>query len=147
MTPTYRSVLRLTILLTLLPTAFASVVLAGQRGATSSVPDITGSWERLGAVRGGPVRGGTTNSYAPPPAPQPPLKPQYLEEWQAKVQAAREADAKGQPLATGYTNCLPDGMPSMMAAMFPMEILQSKGQVTVIEEAYTQVRRITLDKP
>jgi len=34
-----------------------------------------------------------------------------------------------------------------MGAMFPMEILQSRGQVTVIEEAFTQVRRILMDKP
>jgi hypothetical protein len=38
-------------------------------------------------------------------------------------------------------------MPTMMGAMFPMEILQSRGQVTIIEEAFTQVRRIMLDKP
>ena len=35
----------------------------------------------------------------------------------------------------------------MMGAMFPLEILQSKGQVTIIEEAFTQVRRILLNKP
>jgi len=63
------------------------------------------------------------------------------------VQAAREADAKGQPLATGVTHCIPEGMPAMMGGPFPIEILQSKGQVTIIEEAYTQVRRILLDRP
>jgi len=75
------------------------------------------------------------------------LKPQYLKEWQAKNQAAREADAKGTPLATNATLCLPEGMPAMMGATFPIEFLQSKGQVTVIEEAFTQVRRILLDQP
>lgn len=111
------------------------------RGAASA-PDITGSWERYG--RGG-ARGDP--STVPPPAPQPPLKPQYLKEWQAKQQAARDADAKGKPLATNATLCLPEGMPGMMGATFPMEILQSRGQVTVIEEAFTQVRRIFLDQP
>jgi hypothetical protein len=28
-----------------------------------------------------------------------------------------------------------------------MEILQSRGQITIIEEAYTQVRRILMDRP
>ena len=42
--------------------------------------------------------------------------------------------------------CLPDGMPGMMSGPFPMEILQSKGQITMIQEAYTQVRRILLDR-
>jgi len=35
----------------------------------------------------------------------------------------------------------------MMTATFPMEILQSRGQITIIEEAYTQVRRILMDRP
>jgi hypothetical protein len=70
-----------------------------------------------------------------------------MKEWQAKVQAAREADARGEPLAAGVVHCLPEGMPAMMGGPFPIEILQSKGQVTIIEEAYTQVRRILLDRP
>lgn len=114
--------------------------LAQARGA-ASVPDITGSWERYG--RGAAAAPNTL----PPPAAQPQLKPQYLKERQAAQQAARDADAKGKPLATNATLCLPEGMPGMMGATFPMEILQSRGQVTVIEEAFTQVRRIFLDQP
>ena len=78
---------------------------------------------------------------------QPPLKPQFQKEWQARTQAARDASAKGTPLADRATMCLPEGMPAMMGATFPIEILQSKGQVTIIEEAFTQVRRILLDQP
>src|SRR5436189_4616553 len=114
---------------------------ASAQGRGANAPDITGSWERYGrGARGEP-------NTLPPPAPQPQLKLQYLKEWQAKQQAAREADAKGKPLATNATLCLPEGMPGMMGATFPMEILQSRGQVTVIEEAFTQVRRICLDQP
>jgi hypothetical protein len=116
---------------------------SGQGRSSASVPDITGSWERARPSPGGP----RPDPTMPPQAPQPPLKPQYLKEWQSKVQAAREADAKGEPLATGATLCLPEGMPAMMGATFPLEILQSRGQVTVIEEAFTQVRRILLDQP
>jgi hypothetical protein len=107
------------------------------RGA-ATIPDITGSWERGRGARG--------DATTPPPAAQPQLKPEYQKEWQAKTQAAREADAKGAPLANNATLCLPEGMPGMMGATFPMEILQSRGQVTVIEEAFTQVRRIFLDQ-
>lgn len=102
--------------------------------SSSNIPDITGSWER-------------TRDASIPAAPQPPLKAQYLKQWQARTQAAREAAAKGQPIAERVVLCLPDGMPGMMAGPFPMEILQSKGQVTIIQEAYTQVRRILLDRP
>jgi hypothetical protein len=127
--------------------AVAAIAVGAQRGASATVPDITGSWEHYGPVFGGPRGGQKNDPTMPPRNPPPPLKPEYLKQWQARVQAAREADAKGQPLATNYTNCLPDGMPSMMAAMFPLEILQSRGQVTIIEEAFTQVRRILLDRP
>ncbi|MGV3590552.1 MAG: hypothetical protein ACO1PZ_02610, partial [Gammaproteobacteria bacterium] len=39
-----------------------------------------------------------------------------------------------------------DGMPAMMQAMFPMEVLETPGQVTIIQEAYNQIRRIYLDE-
>jgi hypothetical protein len=109
-------------------------------------PDITGSWMRQGFTVGVRPAGGPSPA-APPPAPPPPLKPAYVKEWQAKLQAIREADAKGQPLANNAVACLPDGMPGMMTAVFPMEILQSRGQITIIQEAYTQVRRILMDRP
>jgi hypothetical protein len=102
--------------------------------ASGNIPDITGSWERA-------------RDPSIPAQSQPPLKAQYLKEWQAKMQAIREANAKGQPIAERVVSCLPDGMPGMMAGPFPMEVLQSKGQVTIIQEAYTQVRRILLDHP
>ena len=35
----------------------------------------------------------------------------------------------------------------MMQATFPMEILETPGQVTIIQEAFTQVRRVYLDAP
>jgi hypothetical protein len=100
----------------------------------TNVPDITGSWERA-----------RDNSI--PAQGQPPLKPEYLKQWQEKQKALREASAKGQPIAERVVMCLPDGMPGMMAGPFPIEFLQSKGQVTIIQEAYTQVRRILLDRP
>jgi hypothetical protein len=120
---------------------------AGAQRFGATVPDITGSWQRHGAGLGPRPAGQQNDPTVPPPAPQPALKPQYMKEWQEKVRAVREADAKGQPLANNATSCLPDGMPGMMSAVFPIEILQSRGQVTIIEEAYTQVRRILLDRP
>jgi hypothetical protein len=117
----------------------------GQSKPSAAVPDITGSWERHGAGPGA-RGGGPRDATIPPPAPQPQLKPPYAKEWQDRITAVRTADAKGQPLATNYTDCLPDGMPTMMGAMFPMEILQSRGQITIIAEAFTQVRRILMDK-
>ena len=113
----------------------AQLTAAAQTSSPAGRPDFSGSYERH---RGAP---------APPPTPQPPLKPEHLKAWRAKQQAAREADAKGEPLASGVVHCLPEGMPAMMNGPFPMEILQTRNQVTITQEAYTQVRRIVLDRP
>jgi hypothetical protein len=87
-----------------------------------------------------------TGAVPTPDTPPPPLKPQYLKAWQAHQQAVHEADLRGQPLYNDYAACLPDGMPAMMMAMFPMDVLQTPGQITIIEEAYRQVRYIYLNQ-
>ena len=141
-----KTMTRALLLMTCSLVALAQPGVRAQRPVGADAPDITGSWERY---RGGPRPAGTEGrDPTVPPAPAPaPLKPQYQKEWQAKVQAARAADARGEPLAAGVVHCLPEGMPAMMGGPFPLEILQSKGQVTIIEEAYTQVRRILLNRP
>ena len=75
-----------------------------------------------------------------------PLKPEYKAAYDAQQKKVAEANKAGKPIATGYTHCLPDGMPTMMMGMFPMEVLQTPGQVTIIQEAYNQVRRIYLNE-
>ena len=102
---------------------------------------MTGQWNRY------PEMGEQPDPKFPAagPIPPPPLKPQYQAEFDARRKAVTEADAKGQPLYTNYTACLPDGMPAMMMGMFPMEVLQTPGQITIIQEAYNQVRRIYMN--
>src|SRR5438093_53644 len=44
--------------------------------------------------------------------------------------------------------CVPYGVPSMMAvAVYPIEIIQTPKQVTIVAEAFSEVRRIYLDRP
>jgi hypothetical protein len=125
------------LLLAAVASTIASVDLAAQSGR--SAPDLTGSWERYRGPAGDPL--------TPPPEAPPPLKPALLAEWQARRAAEREADARGEPIASGYTHCLPDGVPSMMSGPFPLEILQGANQINIAQEAYNQIRRIYLDKP
>ena len=113
-------------------------IVRGQ-SAVSNAPNITGAWEPM---RGGPGA----------PAPTPPsaivLKAPYAAEWQAKRAAQDEATKKGEPLATLGSECMPYGMPTMMAvANYPMEILQTPGQVTLVTEVHSEVRRVFLDRP
>jgi hypothetical protein len=141
--------LRVSVLLAAIA-AFTTVVATDARApqtpaaAPAGVPDITGTWERVGP--GALGRGQGTDPKTPPTS-GPPLKPAFIKEWQARQQAARDATAKGQPIGINWVNCLPDGMPGMMQGPFPMEILQTRGQVTIIQESFTQVRRILLDRP
>jgi len=107
--------------------------IATAQGAAPAVPDITGAWERV-------------QDRTAPSASRPQLKPEALKEAQAREQKLQAANAAGKPLATHNTLCLGNGMPGMMNGPFPIEILQTRGQVTIIQEGYAQIRRILLDR-
>jgi hypothetical protein len=137
---------------------------AADWAALSKLPDFTGVWERSGVGGGGNPAFGTAPSAAPrgnqPPAgnrgtaPQrgaggggaaaggrgggPSFTPQY--------EAMRAAAARApQPEDNSTANCLPPGMPGIMGQPYPMEFLMTPGKVTIIIEAYTQVRHIYTD--
>jgi hypothetical protein len=124
----------------LLAASVASLYVAAAQAAPPDRLGLNGAWDRYGTVNPDP------RVTAAAPVPPPPLKPEYEADWLARQKAAKEADARGEPLFGGYAKCLPDGMPAMMMAMFPMEVLQTPGQITIIEEAYNQVRRIYLNQ-
>ena len=119
---------------------------AGSKTAAASQPGISGDWGHVFGTPGAPGPA-PDPKLLPPPAPPPPLKPEFQPQYDALRAAEKAADAKGEPIAGNSVSCLPDGMPAMMFAIYPLEILQTPGQVTVIEEAYSQVRHIYLDKP
>jgi hypothetical protein len=106
-----------------------------------AAPDFSGTWERY------PAPGESADArYAPSAIPNPPLKPQWLKEWQAHEAKLAARLKEGQPPGDNYVQCIPDGMPAMMQGMFPMEIIQQPRQVTVIQEAFNQTRRIYMDE-
>lgn len=113
------------------------------------VRGINGSWE------GYPVRGDGFGSgiqpkvavKAPAPVPEPPLKQPYIDEWRATQARNQELTRKGLPPPSTGMACIPEGMPGMMQVTFPLEILETPGQVTIIEEAFNQVRRVYLNEP
>jgi hypothetical protein len=119
---------------------------ADTKAAPSFDPrDFSGTWDRYPQ----PLEAGrdptTLRIPAPDAIPPPPLKPEFKAAWEAEQKVIAAANAAGEPIATGYTHCLPDGMPAMMQAMFPMEVLQTPRQITFIQEAYNQVRRVYLN--
>jgi hypothetical protein len=78
---------------------------------------------------------------------QAPMKPQYLAAWQAEQKRLADATARGQPIAgPNVTECLPEGMPAMMSPGFPMEVIATPSQINMTQEAYSQTRRIYLNR-
>jgi hypothetical protein len=66
-----------------------------------------------------------------------------------QLTAAAEARRKELQAKTGTdsqaANCLPPGMPGIMGQPYPMEFLLTPGKVTIVIEAYQQVRHIYTD--
>ncbi len=115
--------------------------------ATAKAPDhswINGVWES-------PWPGDQLPKPGDPKRPvevgPPPLKPQYQAEWNAARKAIADATAKGAPIAgENVTECLPQGFPAMMAPGFPMEVIATSKQVNLTQEAYSQTRRVYLNR-
>jgi hypothetical protein len=109
-----------------------------QSGQTST---ITGSWVPFGGR-------GADPKLAPPPATPLVLKPAYAAAYEERRAADAEATKRGEPPPNAATLCMPYGFPRMMSvASYPIEILQTAGQITIITEAFSEVRRVYLDQP
>ncbi|HYR83338.1 MAG TPA: hypothetical protein VE422_04590 [Terriglobia bacterium] len=100
---------------------------AADWAALARLPDFTGVWE---ISRGG----GGGRGVAPA---GPALTPEYA--------AKRDALRASAPEDKETANCLPAGMPAIMGQPYPMEFLMTPGKVTIVIEAYTQVRHIYTD--
>jgi hypothetical protein len=121
-------------------TVFALVVVAfGQ--AQAQRPDLTGVWGPYRGARGG-------NPPLGPVAAGPPvLKPEYAKAYEARRAAETAATQRGEPVATNGTLCIPYGVPTMMSvAVYPVEFIQTPKQITIISEAFSEVRRVYMDK-
>jgi hypothetical protein len=119
--------------------------------AVGKLPDFTGVWE---IPLGGPARGAAGAPAAgrggPPAvgarrgrgrgAPTPPaLTPEYA----AKAQEMAKNAVKSEDNLSA--NCLPPGLPGIMGQPYPVELLMTPGLMTIVVEAYTQVRHIYTD--
>ena len=106
--------------------ADASKLPGGTWASIAQLPDLNGVWE---------MAFGRGAGYAPP---QPlSLTPKYA--------AILKAFQANPPHDTPSANCVPPGMPGIMGEPYPIEILYTPGMVTVIAEAFMQVRHIYTD--
>jgi hypothetical protein len=104
--------------------------------AIAKLPDFTGVWEvTFGAPAGRGAGAGRGRAGGPPAGPQ--LTPAYAEKRRANLAKGAEDSQSA--------NCLPPGMPGIMGQPYPMEFLLTPGLVTIVIEAYSQVRHIYTD--
>jgi hypothetical protein len=117
-------------------------LLASAAFAQATHPNFAGAWE---PYRGGP---GQDPKLAPPAATPLVLKEKYAKPYEDRRKLEADSLAKGEQLATGGSQCIPYGMPTMMqVAVYPMEVVQTPERITIITEAFTEVRRVFLDRP
>jgi len=99
----------------------------------AKLPQITGVYELAAMDRVGRVPGADGLQRNAPPE----LAPKAAAELAAyKAKGAQDTDA---------ANCLPPGMPGVMTQPYPIQVLVTPGEVTIIQEAYMQVRHVHTD--
>jgi hypothetical protein len=103
-------------------------------------PDISGTWERYPEDWAGP----DPDNPIPPNGPFK-LNEPYAQAYKDLQKRKAAANLAGTPIANSSTRCLPEGMPTIMEAIYPIQIVQTKGQIIVLAEFLTQTRRIWLD--
>ncbi len=88
-----------------------------------------------------------TGAGAPPPPTPVVMKATHKAAYDALQAKISQATARGEQYAIRGL-CDPYGMPGMMTiASYPTEIIQTPKQVTIIAEAFSEVRRVYIDKP
>jgi hypothetical protein len=127
--------------------------------ALAKLPDLTGVWE-AGLGGGGAPAGGRGVAAAAPagraggvgnaPAGRGGARGGAGRAGGPSLTPAYATKAKEQPAAPPAeesltANCLPPGMPGIMGQPYPMEFLMTPGQVTIVIEAYNQIRHIYTD--
>jgi hypothetical protein len=113
----------------------ASAMVGARATDAMKYPDWEGQWERVGS--------GATFDPSKPPGrgQQPPLTPEYQAIWETHL-----ADtAAGGQIYNPQVRCYPGGMPRMMMAYDPMEVIVTP-QITYMEVTFfSEFRRIYTD--
>jgi hypothetical protein len=134
---------------------------AADWAALAELPDFSGVWERGGGGRGRGAAGGVAGAGRAAGAGAAPGAGRAAGAGAAPG-AGRGAGGRGGASPTPeyaalrdqlraaqgpsqMANCLPPAMPAIMSQPYPMEFLLTPGKVTIILEAFTQVRHIYTD--
>ncbi|MDP9082754.1 MAG: hypothetical protein M3N50_03190 [Pseudomonadota bacterium] len=69
----------------------------------------------------------------------------YKPDWAEKYRLIRAKSQRGEHIHDGTSECLPPGMPRFFIFLYPIEILETPGQVTILTEYFNETRRIFTD--
>jgi hypothetical protein len=116
------------------PTLALALAVAAPALAAEATHNITGIWTRTGSLNFDQDIPGNK-------ADNPPYTPAYAAKWKA-IQAS---EAAGKPNNDLSAQCLPPGFVRMMNSVYPMEILETPGQVTILPEWLGLPRRIFIN--
>jgi hypothetical protein len=100
-------------------------------------PDWKGAWVRIDGLAGGSF----DPSKRPGRAQQPPLTPEYYAVWEANLAET----AHGGQYYNTQVRCLPGGMPRMMIAYQPMEVIITPEVTHIHIGFFNEHRRIYTD--
>jgi hypothetical protein len=74
---------------------------------------------------------------------RPPFTPHGQEEWDKR----NNAEKAGNPIADASAYCYPHGVPRVMNSPYPIQIIQTPGETTIVHEVAHNVRHIYMDVP
>lgn len=108
----------------------------------AAAPDFNGVWARYPD----PYAAGPAPEDPPPPAGDPHLREPYAAAYKDYKIRKKAADDAGRPLADPSAQCLPEGMPTIMGAVYNIQLLQTSKELVVLAEFLTQTRRVYLNE-
>lgn len=114
--------------------AFALAAVFALPSIARAAPDFSGIWS--------PDQGVLWALPTPAGERQP---PPFTPEYAAQYKEALDASAAGRPKADPPAQCLPPGVPRMMASPLPFEIVHGKNVIYFLHEYMSQIRRIFMN--
>ena len=111
----------------------------------AATPDFSGTWERYPDPYA--IFNDTPFADDPPaPGDGPQLKEPFASEYKSLMEKRKMSAREGKPLVDPSTQCIPEGMPTIMGAIYPIEILQTPKELVVLAEFLTQTRRVYINE-
>src|SRR5262249_34103908 len=114
--------------------ALWSMLAGAQAFDETKYPDLKGQWQRRGSAQWDPAKPAGR-------AQQPPLTPEYQAIWDGALAEL----AEGRQSYNVQALCLPSGLPRMMIAYEPMEVIVRPEITYILIEHLSELRRIYTD--